>query len=121
MDGYKRYAIYYAPSGALWDLGSRWLGRGDMVSGGAERLLDWNGPDVEALTKTPQKYGLHGTLKPPFRLAEGQTVQDLHAALTRFAQGREPLTLCGVERRSTWPVSCALCRWRPGNTWAPGF
>lgn len=84
-----RYGIYYAPEpGArLHCIGSRWLGR-DAASGeslapelpeGIERE-DW----LRA-TESPRRYGLHATLKPPFRLASDVTSEDLQAALREFA------------------------------------
>ena len=75
----RRYAIYYAPEpGPLADFGAAWLGW-DLHAG---RIVAH--PDLPALprpvaeiTDTPRKYGLHGTIKPPFRLAEGRTLDDL--------------------------------------------
>jgi len=52
-------------------------------------------PDVAGLrdiTMTPMKYGFHGTLKPPFRLAEGQTAEQLRLATTELADSLSPTT-----------------------------
>lgn len=72
MTAYRRYAVYYAPpaGGALADLGARWLGW-DADAGVEAPHLDLPGlpRPVAELTATPRKYGFHGTLKPPFRLA----------------------------------------------------
>ena len=67
---FTRYAIYYLPpAGALADFGARWLGW-DVRRGAAAVQLDL--PGLRDATEAPRKYGFHGTLKPPFRLAEGQ-------------------------------------------------
>jgi putative phosphonate metabolism protein len=78
MEGFRRYAIYAAPEGDLWDWASRWLGWDALRGSGVPH------PEVSGLprpladlTETPRKYGFHATVKPPFRLAEGATVADL--------------------------------------------
>lgn len=82
-----RYAIYYAPpkGGALAAFGASWLGR-DAESG---RDIPPEGP--EGWISTPRKYGFHGTLKPPFRLAEGMTEAGLREALKGLAASKAPL------------------------------
>ncbi len=93
----KRYAIYYAPedSSELHRIGSRWLGY-DAASG-AECTPDLpaslSAEAWRAATEEPRRYGLHGTLKPPFRLAAGASEAGLIAMLSVFAAGREPIPL----------------------------
>lgn len=80
---YERYAVYYAPSpGPFADFGAAWLGW-DMERGTQLRRLDLQSLPmaVDEITQTPSKYGFHATLKPPFRLANGQTEADLVAAM----------------------------------------
>lgn len=98
MDGYDRYAIYYAPEpGALADFTASWLGwdaaRGRKVAhpeiAGLPRA-------VAALTETPRKYGFHGTVKPPFRLTEGTTGAALHAATQVLCADLAPIDLPGI-------------------------
>jgi putative phosphonate metabolism protein len=85
-----RYAIYWAPptGSALAGLGESWLGR--SVEDGnalARRTLPGIGPaELEAATVEPRRYGLHATLKPPFRLAEGKSAAGLAQALDDFAR-----------------------------------
>jgi len=64
-----RYAVYYAPEpgSTLAVAGAAWLGW-DAQSASAVPHPEL-GLDLARLTETPRKYGLHGTLKPPMRLA----------------------------------------------------
>ncbi len=105
---YQRYAIYYlCDPGPLADFGADWLGW-DVIAGAARPhpsipgfagpvsgntpadTADCPGP-IHRLTETPRKYGFHGTIKPPFHLAPGQTgaqlldaAQDLCATFPAF-------------------------------------
>jgi hypothetical protein len=65
-----RVAVYWAPrlDDPLHRLGSAWLGR-DAESGATLPQPPLPGLDIAAITADPRGYGLHGTLKPPFRLA----------------------------------------------------
>ena len=65
-----RAALYWAPSldDPLHTLGSTWLGR-DAETGAPRPQPALPGLDIAALTADPRGYGLHATLKPPFRLA----------------------------------------------------
>nr|WP_255723152.1 DUF1045 domain-containing protein [Thalassobius sp. Cn5-15] len=90
---FKRYAIYYAPeAGDLADFGASWLGW-DLAAGAAVDHPVVEGLDVAALTDVPRKYGLHGTVKPPFRLADGMTVEALMEATQAFCATRAPVVL----------------------------
>jgi len=90
----SRYAIYFCPSGGngtpLLALGNRWLGR-DATTGEA---LNPNLPDHirhenwMRVTDSPRRYGFHATLKPPFRLADNASFEQLQSALLEFAQQR---------------------------------
>lgn len=84
-----RYAIYYIPpKDALWaGMASAWLGW-DCRAG---VMLD--PPDlglhpslVKTVTETPRRYGLHATLKPPFRLADGHCENTLFDACAALAE-----------------------------------
>lgn len=91
---YSRYAVYYTPRpGPLHDFGAAWLGW-DAASGQPVAHPPVEG--VETWTATPRKYGFHGTLKPPFRLAEGATEETLAEALTRFAAAQPAVVLSGL-------------------------
>lgn len=81
-----RYAIYYYPrvTDPLQVVGNRWLGR-DPESGVELPPPEEPVPDWRILTATPRHYGLHATLKPPFRLRPGAVEADLRDALGAFA------------------------------------
>ena len=91
-----RYAIYAAPGVRSADpvgvlLGQKaeqWLGRSvrsHPVHPGAP--VGWTRAAVDAMTVNARRYGFHATLKPPFRLADGRTPEELDAAVARFAAG----------------------------------
>ena len=97
-----RFAIYAAPGtgapgagpadaagAALRASAERWLGRG--VTGAAVTPGvpgGWARAAVDAITVDARRYGFHGTLKAPFRLAGGRTPAELDAAVARFAAAR---------------------------------
>lgn len=85
----ERYAIYFAPpaDSDLARFGDRWLGRSVDSGAALERpVLDgFEAARVRELTEAPRHYGFHGTLKPPFRLADGCGAGDLRRALAGFA------------------------------------
>lgn len=78
---FKRYAVYYTvPDSPLAEFGAAWLGW-DLVRGAAVEFPKICGIDIAEITKTPHKYGFHGTIKPPFVLANGASEADLANAL----------------------------------------
>ncbi|MBQ4824023.1 DUF1045 domain-containing protein [Leisingera sp. HS039] len=95
---FTRYAIYYAPpAGAAWSrFAAGWLGW-DMEAGLDMPHPQVHGLDVAAITDVPRKYGLHATLKPPMRLAEGQTRSALEDACAALAATHKPVTLDGLQ------------------------
>lgn len=96
MTNFKRFAVYYAPEpGPLADFGAHWLGW-DMATGRFVHHPSIDGLDIATLTATPRKYGLHGTIKPPFRLAEGCTITDLETATAALCAQMAPLQLEGL-------------------------
>ncbi|MEX0350964.1 MAG: DUF1045 domain-containing protein [Paracoccaceae bacterium] len=48
------------------------------------------------LTARPRKYGFHGTLRPPFRLAHGLTQGELQELTSDLARKLQPVTLDGL-------------------------
>lgn len=90
----KRFAIYYTPpaDAAVTRAAAAWLGR-DAFTGDALGAppLDELGPSRwEEITADPRVYGFHATLKPPFRLSDGSSEDDLREQLRKFAASRQP-------------------------------
>lgn len=88
-DAGPRYAVYFAPrEGSEHDrFGSRWLGR-DARSGSP--LPHPESPGLTAdriaeLTAVARRYGLHATLKPPFRLLSPAALPQLDCRLHALA------------------------------------
>ena len=89
MPEFKRFAVYFAPpvDSDLAKAGAAILGR-DAQTGQAvaHPALGDLPRDLAEITAAPRKYGLHGTLKAPFRLVERADFADLRRGI---------LTLCG--------------------------
>lgn len=84
---YTRFAVYYLPRADLAQFGAAWLGWD------VDRGVEVAQPDVPGIanaTATPRKYGFHGTLKPPFRLAPGLGFDDLGHAVADLAATTAP-------------------------------
>jgi putative phosphonate metabolism protein len=102
MTEFHRYAIYWAPEpGQLADLAAAWLGW-DAATGLPVPHPQLAGlpRTIAELTETPRKYGFHGTIKPPFRLAPGQTAEGLHRAAADLCATLAPVTLAGLSLHS---------------------
>lgn len=90
----KRLAVYYAPRpGAFADRAAAWLGwdaaKGTMVP--QPDLPEIPFPAI--LTAEARRYGFHGTLRAPFRLAEGLDRGKVAARVADLA-GRLPPVIC---------------------------
>jgi putative phosphonate metabolism protein len=90
-----RFALYAAPATdhPLHDIAARWLGW-DPETGTQYPAAPAAGLDagrIASLTADPRRYGFHGTLKPPFHLADGCDEGQLIMALETFAAARRPL------------------------------
>jgi putative phosphonate metabolism protein len=87
MRDFIRYAVYAAPKpGPLADFAAAWLGW-DPTTGQTRAHPDLEGlpRPVAELTAAARKYGFHGTLKPPFKLAGGATRAGLECDLADLA------------------------------------
>ena len=95
-----RVAIYAAPDAESpwWHRGSAWLGRcalnGLPVPQPAIEGVD--APSLASLTADPRRYGWHGTLKAPFRLADGVSLAQLDDAVNHLCQQHDPFELTGL-------------------------
>jgi putative phosphonate metabolism protein len=84
-----RCAVYFVPEvhSDWWQAGSHWLGR-CAASGASYAPPDIHGvtPDeFQACTADPRRYGWHATLKAPFTLAKGQSLDALRTAMRELA------------------------------------
>jgi putative phosphonate metabolism protein len=96
-----RYAVYFSPTAThpLWALGNHWLGR-DPETG--DTLIQPDVPGITAnevatITIAPRRYGLHATLKAPFRLADGHAERALVERIAEFSRARHPFELPRLE------------------------
>jgi len=85
-----RCAVYFVPEvhGDWWQAGSQWLGR-CAATGATYALPDMPGlapAEFQALTADPRRYGWHATLKAPFTLAAGQSLDTLRTAMQALAK-----------------------------------
>jgi hypothetical protein len=100
MTRFRRHGIYMVPTGDLFQAGSAWLGW-NSATGQPMSQPEVDGlPDAPGvLTATPRKYGIHGTIKPPFRLAHGTDAGALGKALAAFCARRPAVTIPALALR----------------------
>jgi hypothetical protein len=92
-----RYAIHFTPSpnDPLTQVAAAWLGR-DVYSGQAVEppgTIDLGMQEISYHTALPRRYGFHGTIKAPFRLAEGHSEAALLRDLMYFSGRQDPFML----------------------------
>lgn len=99
MNEFRRYAIYYAaPKGDLADFAASWLGWDPVAGAQVAHPNIANLPlPVADITATPRKYGFHGTIKPPFFLADSRSVEELANAMGSLAERLSPASLEGLQ------------------------
>ncbi|CAM3330826.1 DUF1045 domain-containing protein [Paracoccus nototheniae] len=134
MQDFTRYAVYYAPEpGPFADAMEAWLGW-DGAAGRAVAQPDLPGlpRPVADLTRSPRKYGFHGTIRAPFRplvpeaqliraldvlaatqppvRCEGLEIHDLHGFLALLPQGCDAAlsALAEAVMRATDPLRAPL-------------
>jgi putative phosphonate metabolism protein len=95
---FRRYAIYWTPEpGLLADFGAAWLGWDAEAGAEVQHPAVAGLPrPLAAITEAPRKYGLHATIKPPFRLAEGTTAAALDAAAAALCTRLAPVAVPGL-------------------------
>ncbi|MEY4982453.1 MAG: hypothetical protein RIR62_719 [Pseudomonadota bacterium] len=98
MTGFSRYAIYYAPrAGAFAAATAAWLGWDAAAARAVPHpALEGLPAPVADLTRAPRRYGFHGTIKAPFRLAEGVGEGALRAELAALAARLPPARAEGL-------------------------
>ncbi len=93
----NRYAVYYAPrAGAFASWANAWLGRDPATGQDLPQPVLPGLPDPAAITADPRRYGFHGTIRAPFRLAEGVTPDDAAEAVAALAARLAPVTCEGL-------------------------
>ena len=97
MDQIKRFAVYYAPRhGAFASRAAEWLGR-DPRTGTAlpQPVLPGIG-DPHGITVDPRRYGFHGTIRAPFRPAQGLDEAAIRDRVAALAAALAPVTCDGL-------------------------
>lgn len=96
---FSRHAVYVTlPDGPLQAFAAAWLGW-DAARGRQTRPPELPGLPAPAhdLTARPRRYGLHGTMKPPFRLAADQDSEGLRDAFQALCANAAPVVLEGLK------------------------
>ena len=92
-----RYAIYFSPAkhSPWWNFGAQWLGRDECDDKAlAQPVLTQIGlTDLNSITAEPRRYGFHATLKAPFHLRDGFSVDDLAQRVQALASRLRPVSL----------------------------
>lgn len=92
-----RYAIYFAPaqSSPWWEFGTHWLGRDECLDLSIPQpaLAQITPAELRAATEQPRRYGFHATLKAPFALSGGHTLDDLVTRVQALAATLKPVAL----------------------------
>ncbi len=98
-----RAAIYFTPhrDDPLTRRAADWLGR-DAFGGAVHPLpsIGLSPAELSFHTAAARRYGFHATLKAPFRLIEGQTLDALERAAAAFVRTMQPVIVprLAVER-----------------------
>jgi hypothetical protein len=97
-----RAAIYAAPGFgtadaralALRETAERWLGR-SLAGGDVEAAAPdgWTRAEVDAITVDARRYGFHGTLKAPFRLIDGRSLDELADLVHAYARTHDAVVI----------------------------
>jgi hypothetical protein len=97
MEEMHRFAVYYVPRpGVFADLTAHWLGW-DAEAGIALPQPDLPGiPFPAILTAEARRYGFHGTIRAPFRLADGVTPAEASATVAAIAARLAPVRCEGL-------------------------
>ncbi|MFN4129912.1 MAG: DUF1045 domain-containing protein [Paracoccaceae bacterium] len=93
----KRFAVFYAPrAGGFAARANQWLGweaeTGQILPQPAVPGI----ADPAAITTDPRRYGFHGTIRAPFRLAGGVTATAAAATVADLAAKLAPVTCDGL-------------------------
>ncbi|WP_158285762.1 DUF1045 domain-containing protein [Pseudohoeflea suaedae] len=96
-----RYGLYYAPhpDAAFARLANAWLGRDPVTDAPVEQppVPGFSREEFADVTAEARRYGFHGTIKAPFRLADTVTEAHLLAEAESFAASRVPVPVGGMK------------------------
>lgn len=108
-----RFGLYFIPGpGPLRELATAWLGY-DITHGRDVKrtpVLTSLVPNIDELTTIPRRYGLHATVKAPFRLAEGFDPDDLREAVASLCRTLQPIVISGLVLSEIDSFFCLLPR-----------
>lgn len=94
---FNRYGIYMTPKAEpLAGLGASWLGW-SLENGSSVPHPSELETTLREITQTPRKYGFHGTIKPPFHLAEHTSYDALFDAAITLCEGLSPVSVKGFQ------------------------
>ena len=114
-----RLAIYYTPppDTPLTDMARRWLGRDNTNLRCRDQEPPANLPvsRFREIIASPFHYGFHGTIKPPFHLHDGVTIEAVQERLESFAANQQSFVLPNLEVRAINNFIC-LRPTRESNT-----
>lgn len=98
IGGYARYAVFWVPpaGSALARFGAEWLGWDAEAGRDVQRIAVALPRPLPEMTRAPWRYGFHGTLTPPFRLAPGTEAQALDRAMAELATGVAAVSAPGL-------------------------
>jgi putative phosphonate metabolism protein len=90
-----RVGVYYCPGedDPLFVAGATWLGRDPRFP---EAVAQPDIAGIDEVTAEARGYGFHATLKPPMRLANGRSWNELLAATQALATRLSPFALPGL-------------------------
>jgi putative phosphonate metabolism protein len=101
---YHRYAIYAAPRGdsPLGRFGNAWLGRDPETHEPVPRPMvpGYTPEDIAEITKSPSRYGFHGTLVAPFTLAKNLSQEAFLTAVARLGEDLLPVSIPAFDIRT---------------------
>ena len=92
-----RYGIYFSPArhSPWWTFGAHWLGRDECEDAALIQPVTSQVElaDLSSMTAEPRRYGFHATLKAPFHLTGGHTIDDLVVRMQALAKTLKPVAL----------------------------
>ena len=99
MNSFSRYAVYFSPpaDSELSKFASSWLGwDAQSAKKISHPIFKDLTSDISELTKKQSCYGFHGTLKPPFSLANTKNESELKAAILELSQSIKKFEISAV-------------------------